>query len=237
MLPLPRFELHAPTSIDEVVRLLRTLGPDTHVLGGGTDLVPNMKHGLVSPRHVVSLQSVASLRGIEFDGYRFRIGAMTTLAAVGRDGKVAEAARALGEAARSVGGPHHRRMGTLGGNLCLDTRCRYFNQTHFWRDALGYCLKKDGSVCHVVAGGRNCVAAASNDTATALIALDGSVRANERTRDALGAGEELLHRRWNPKHGAGGRRDSHRSRCSGRWGTTGAPTKSPGGATRLIFRC
>jgi len=81
----------------------------------------------------------------------------------------------LAEAAAAVGGPLHRRMGTLGGNVCLDTRCRYINQTHFWRESLGFCLKVDGTKCHVVAKGRNCVAAASNDTATALIALDASL--------------------------------------------------------------
>jgi 4-hydroxybenzoyl-CoA reductase subunit beta len=100
---------------------------------------------------------------------------MTTLDAMTRDVRVREGAPALAEAARAVGGPHHRRMGTFGGNLCLDTRCRYFNQTHFWRNALGYCLKKDGTVCHVVSGGQKCVAAASNDTAAAMIALEGSI--------------------------------------------------------------
>jgi 4-hydroxybenzoyl-CoA reductase subunit beta len=85
-------------------------------------------------------------------------------------------APALAEAAGAVGGPHHRAMGTLGGNICLDTRCRYYNQTYFWRKALGYCLKKDGTVCHVVKGGAKCVAAASNDSAPALIALDAEIR-------------------------------------------------------------
>src|SRR5262249_32042626 len=84
-------------------------------------------------------------------------------------------APALAEATGAVGGPHHRAMGTLGGNICLDTRCRYYNQTYFWRKALGYCLKKDGTVCHVVKGGAKCVAAASNDTAPVLIALDAEI--------------------------------------------------------------
>jgi 4-hydroxybenzoyl-CoA reductase subunit beta len=84
-------------------------------------------------------------------------------------------APALAEAMGAVGGPHHRAMGTLGGNICLDTRCRYYNQTYFWRKALGYCLKKDGTVCHVVKGGAKCVAAASNDGGPALIALDAEI--------------------------------------------------------------
>jgi 4-hydroxybenzoyl-CoA reductase subunit beta len=85
---------------------------------------------------------------------------------------VRRVAPALAEACGAVGGPHHRAMGTLGGNICLDTRCRYYNQTYFWRRALGFCLKKDGTVCHVVKGGQKCVAAASNDSAPALIALE-----------------------------------------------------------------
>src|SRR6185312_7851562 len=83
---------------------------------------------------------------------------------------------ALSEACVQIAGPQLRRMGTLGGNLCLDTRCVYINQSYFWRSALGFCLKKDGTLCHVVAGGQRCVAAASNDTAPVLLALDASVR-------------------------------------------------------------
>lgn len=175
MLPLPRFALHAPKTVDEVVALLRDLGPDTTVVAGGTDLFPNMKHGLLAPRNLVSLADVPALRGVWLEGEALRVGAMTNLETVAAHEVVRTRAAALAEAALSVGGPHHRRMGTLGGNLCLDTRCRYYNQTHFWREALGYCLKKDGSKCHVVEGGRNCVAAASNDTAAALLVLDATI--------------------------------------------------------------
>lgn len=175
MLPLPPFALDTPSSLDAALALLAKYGPDASLIAGGTDLLPNMKHGLLSPRRLVSLANIPSLSGIsEVDG-ALRVGAMTPLEVVAKDSAVREHARALGEAARSVGGPHHRRMGTLGGNLCLDTRCRYYNQTHFWREALGYCLKKDGTTCHVVSGGKRCVAAASNDTAAAAIALDSTL--------------------------------------------------------------
>lgn len=172
MLPLPPFSLHSPSSLDDALALLGRFGPDVALIAGGTDLLPNMKHGLTAPRHVVSLAGVTSMRGITRDGSTLRIGAMTTLESVANHPLVREHARALAEAARAVGGPHHRRMGTLGGNLCLDTRCRYYNQTYFWREALGHCLKKDGTQCHVVSGGQKCVAAASNDTGAACIALD-----------------------------------------------------------------
>lgn len=175
MLPLPPFTLHRPTTLAEALSTLRSLGDEARVIAGGTDLLPNMKLGLDAPSHLVSLTGVPGLSGVRVGASSLSLGAMTTLDAIARDGDVRAHAAALAEAAASVGGPHHRRMGTLGGNLCLDTRCRYYNQSEFWRAALGFCLKRDGDTCHVVAGGRRCVAAASNDTAAALIALDAFV--------------------------------------------------------------
>src|SRR5688572_23770398 len=175
MLPLPRFALHNPTTLLEATALLHALGADTHIIAGGTDILPNMKQGLLAPRHVVSLQAVAELKGVRYEGGAIHIGAMTSLDAIARDGRVREAARVLAEAMGAVGGPHHRRMGTLGGNVCLDTRCVYYNQTYFWRQALGFCLKKDGTACHVVSSGKNCVAAASNDSAPVLMALGAAI--------------------------------------------------------------
>jgi 4-hydroxybenzoyl-CoA reductase subunit beta len=175
VLPLPAFKLHRPRTIEEAALLLHELGDRARLVAGGTDIVPNMKHGLVSAKALVSLQQVDALHGIREEDGALHIGAMTSLDKIAGDARVREVALALAEAAAGVGGPHHRRMGTLGGNLCLDTRCRYYNQTYFWRSALGFCLKKDGSVCHVVAGGQKCVAAASNDTAPALIALGSSI--------------------------------------------------------------
>ena len=188
MLPLPLFRHHAPESLDEVVALLAELGPQARLIAGGTDLLPNMKHGLSEPEHLVSLRRVAELSGVTASDEELRIGAMTPLAEVAADERIRGSALALAEAAAAVGGPHHRSMGTLGGNICLDTRCVYVNQTHFWREALGFCLKKDGSACHVVTSGRSCVAAASNDSAPALIALGGRIvvrnAAGERIIDA-----------------------------------------------------
>src|SRR5262245_46882005 len=143
-----------------------------------------MKHGLFDPEHVVSIARLAELRGIRLDiepgalgGARevVRIGAAMRLGEIADSVVVRRAAPALAEACALVGGPHHRAMGTLGGNVCLDTRCRYYNQTYFWRKSLGFCIKKDGTVCHVVRGGSKCVAAASNDSAPALMALDGVI--------------------------------------------------------------
>jgi 4-hydroxybenzoyl-CoA reductase subunit beta len=178
MLPLPVFEYHRPRTLDEALALLHELGPGARILAGGTDVLPNMKQGLFEPEHVVSIGRLEELRGISLadGGKSLVVGAGMKLAEMAESLLVQRLAPALAEAAGAVGGPHHRAMGTLGGNICLDTRCRYYNQTYFWRKALGYCLKKDGTVCHVVKGGAKCVAAASNDSAPALIALDATIR-------------------------------------------------------------
>lgn len=177
MLPLPIFDYHRPRTLDEALSLLAALGPSAQIIAGGTDVLPNMKQGLFEPEHVVSIARLEELRGIALDaaGTSLHVGAGMRLAEIAESLLVQRLAPALAEAAGAVGGPHHRAMGTLGGNICLDTRCRYYNQTYFWRKALGYCLKKDGTVCHVVKGGAKCVAAASNDSAPALIALDAEI--------------------------------------------------------------
>jgi len=172
MLRLPTFELAEPTTTAEAVELLARHGDRAMLLAGGTDLVPNMKHELFTPDVVVALGGIPELRGVReaADG-TLSIGATTTLDEVAGHAAVRSRAPALAQAASVVAGPQLRRMGTLGGNVMLDTRCQWYNQTYFWRSALGFCLKKDGTECHVVAGGNKCVAAASNDSAPALMTL------------------------------------------------------------------
>jgi 4-hydroxybenzoyl-CoA reductase subunit beta len=172
VLRLPKFALARPTTVAQAIALLEEAGPSARVIAGGTDLVPNMKHEIETPALVVSLGEIAELRGLrrEQDG-ALVIGAMTSLADVAAHELVLAQAPALAQACALVAGPQLRTMGTLGGNVMLDTRCQWINQSYFWRAALGFCLKKDGSVCHVVAGGKNCVAAASNDSAPALMTL------------------------------------------------------------------
>ncbi len=172
MLRLPPFRYHRPTTVDEAVTLLAEHAGDALLVAGGTDLIPNMKHRLFEPGHLVALKGVQDLRGIdERDGW-LRIGAAETLSSVARNPIVRERFPSLADAAGHVAGPQLRNMGTLGGNLCLDTRCTYYNQSAFWRGALGYCLKKDGTVCHVTRVGRKCVAAHSADTPPVLMTLD-----------------------------------------------------------------
>jgi len=173
MLRLPAFEFVKPESVDETLELMQRHGARCKVVAGGTDLIPNMKHRLFEPKVVIGLSGLEELRGIRLcDDGAVVIGAMTTLEECESSALLLRRAPGLAQAAHSVGGPSQRTMGTIGGNVCLDTRCVWYNQTHFWRKSLGYCLKKDGSVCHVVEGGRSCVAAASNDTGTMLTALN-----------------------------------------------------------------
>jgi len=177
MLRLPKFRVEYPTTIDQAVALMAEYGERAMLLAGGTDLIPNMKHKLFEPEVVVALGGVENLSGIcTNDDGSLHIGAITTLADVASSAVVAKHAPALTSAAGIVAGPQLRNMGTLGGNVMLDTRCQWYNQTYFWREALGFCLKKDGALCHVIAGGSKCVAAASNDTAPALMTLNAELR-------------------------------------------------------------
>jgi 4-hydroxybenzoyl-CoA reductase subunit beta len=176
VLTLPPFEYHAPGTVQEAVALLAAHRGKVKLIAGGTDLVPNMKHRLFTPEHVVGLRSIQGLRFVREQEGVIALGAMTTIAELSRNALVAQRLPSLARAAEQIAGPQLREMGTLGGNLCLDTRCVYYNQTYFWRKALGFCLKKDGTVCHVVKSGRKCVAAASNDTAPVLLTLGARVR-------------------------------------------------------------
>ena len=183
MLRLHEYTYHRPRTLAEAAAFLRE-HPDAMPIAGGTDLMPNMKHRLFTPRHLVALKGIGELHGIGLADAEGRaveagsagaaqvvMGAAATLTEVSRHPLVREALPALAEAAGKVAGPQIRNQGTLGGNLCLDTRCTYYNQSFFWRNALGFCLKKDGDVCHVTRTGKKCVAAHSSDTAPVLIAL------------------------------------------------------------------
>ena len=184
MLRLPTFDLQEPKSLYGALALLDEHGKNAMIVAGGTDLLPNMKHNLFEPKVLVSLARVEELTGITAtDDGGIDIGAMTTLAEVAASELVQQRAPAVAQACSLIAGPQLRTMGTLGGNILLDTRCQWYNQTYFWREALGFCLKKDGTACHVVEGGQKCVAAASNDSAPALMSVNASLvfeRLNER---------------------------------------------------------
>lgn len=175
MMTLPAVEVLRPATVQEAVAALRA-HPGSRLLAGGTDIVPNLKYGMYDTQHLVALRGLSKELRYVRDGGDLRLGALCSIDELAQSALIKERVPALADACGQIAGPQLRRMGTLGGNLCLDTRCVYINQSHFWRSALGFCLKKDGTVCHVVAGGKRCVAAASNDTAPVLLALGASVR-------------------------------------------------------------
>lgn len=181
MLRLPPFRYHRPREVEEALELLELHGEAGLPIAGGTDLIPNLKHRLFSPDHLVSLGHIAALRGVqrvqEDDGQGgwISIGAVVTLSELASHPLVRQRFPWLAAAAGQVAGPQLRNRGTVGGNLCLETRCTYYNQTEFWRGALGFCLKKDGAVCHVTRVGQKCVAAHSADTPPVLLTLDAQV--------------------------------------------------------------
>ena len=171
MLRLPWFDYRAPRSVAEAAQILAGEGPAAMLVAGGTDLLPNMKRRHQTPKVLVSLRGISSLKAIA-NGNGLTLGAGLTLS---ETLKIEKLPAALRQAAGQIATPHLRNMGTLGGNLCLDTRCTYYNQNYEWREAIGFCLKKDGQTCWVATASKRCVAVSSTDTAPALIALNASV--------------------------------------------------------------
>ena len=178
MMRLPWFEHRAPRSIEEAARILAGEGTRAMLLAGGTDLLPNMKRRQQTPAVLVSLREVKELRSItngSGGSGDVRLGAGLTLTQIVNTPQVGERYPGLMQAAALVASTHLRNMATIGGNLCLDTRCSYYNQTEEWRKAINYCYKKDGDVCWVATASKRCVAVSSTDTAPALIALGAKV--------------------------------------------------------------
>jgi 4-hydroxybenzoyl-CoA reductase subunit beta len=174
MTGLAPFTLHRPTTVAQASELLAQW-PAARLVAGGTDLIPNLRRGIGAPSALIDVGAIAEFARIERDAHGWRIGAGVTLAALATDAGVAAGLPALSEAAASVAGPGHRAVATLGGNLCLDTRCVFYNQSEWWRRANHYCLKLGGETCHVAPQGKRCHAAFSSDVTPALLALDARV--------------------------------------------------------------
>jgi 4-hydroxybenzoyl-CoA reductase subunit beta len=175
-LSLPQFKLLRPRSIQEAIGYLGMHAGNIRVLAGGTDLIPSMRQMLFEPEYVLALCGIAALGRIAqpADGGA-EIGALTTLRAIERSAFLGQQYPVLTEAASTVASPVLRNMGTIGGNICLDTRCLWYNQSLTWRKGCGFCIKKDGDLCHVAPGGTKCWAAFSGDTPPALLCLNAEI--------------------------------------------------------------
>jgi len=175
-LSLPEFKLLRPRTVDEATGYLAKYASNVRVLAGGTDLIPSMRQKLFEPRYVLDIRHIPELKGIlRRIEAGVEIGALTTLTAVERSDFLRQHYPVLTEAARTVASPLLRNMGTIGGNICLDTRCLWYNQSLTWRKGCGFCIKKDGDLCHVAPGGSKCWAVFSGDTPPALLCLNAEI--------------------------------------------------------------
>src|ERR1700688_4127408 len=172
---LPEFRVLNPATLDEALAA-RAANPGSMPLGGGTDLVVNIRRGIVAPPVLIDMNRVAGLSTITADANGLAVGASVTLTALAEHPGVIAHYPVLAQAASHIAGPTHRNMGTVGGNLCLDTRCIFYNQSEWWRDANHHCLKTTGEICHVAPKSRGvCFATFSGDLAPALLTLDAEI--------------------------------------------------------------
>ena len=171
MMRLPPFRYLAPKAAREAARILADHGPEAMAVAGGTDLYPNMKRKQFEPKVLVGLRGIEGARGIAANG-SLRLGGLATLREVAEHEAVLARWPSVARSAGLVSSPPLRNAGTIGGNLCVDTRCNYYNQSEFWRASIGYCMKKDGDICLVAPGSSMCWALSSSDTAPVMISLD-----------------------------------------------------------------
>ena len=191
MMRLPKFDYRVPREIAEAVKIMAGSGPEGQFVAGGTDLYPNMKRRQQTPRTVISVMRVPELNQITGDGKSgIRIGASVTLTDLVEHPLINRDYPVVAHAARTISTPILRNMGTIGGNLLLDTRCNYYDQNYEWRKGVNFCLKKDGDVCWVAPGSSKCWAVQSSDLVPVMVAIGAKFRLastlGERMIDAAG---------------------------------------------------
>lgn len=167
---MPELHLARPREVVEAVAARRQ-HPGSRFIAGGTDLLVGIRHGLSRPDLLIDLAGIDELNGISAEDRGLRIGAGVTLVTLARNPLITTNYRAVAQAAEAVAAPGHRALATVGGNLCLDTRCIFYNQSEWWRQSNGFCLKRGGDICHVAPQGQRCHAAYTGDLAPALLAL------------------------------------------------------------------
>jgi 4-hydroxybenzoyl-CoA reductase subunit beta len=191
MMRLPKFDYHVPRTIAEAVNIIGDAGPEAQFVAGGTDLYPNMKRRQQTPQTVISVTRLPELNQITGDGQvGLRIGASVTLTDICDNRIIKRDYPVIAQAARTISTPILRNMGTIGGNLLLDTRCNYYDQNYEWRKGINFCLKKDGDVCWVAPGSAKCWAVQSSDLVPVMVAIGAKFRListlGERLIDAAG---------------------------------------------------
>lgn len=177
MMRLPKFEYRVPRSVAEAVKIIGDVGPAAQFVAGGTDLYPNMKRRQQTPQTVISVMRLIELNQVTGDGGSgIRIGASVTLTDLIENEIIKRDYPVITQAARTISTPILRNMGTIGGNLLLDTRCNYYDQNYEWRKGINFCLKKDGDVCWVAPGSSKCWAVQSSDLVPVMVAIGAKFR-------------------------------------------------------------
>jgi 4-hydroxybenzoyl-CoA reductase subunit beta len=177
MMRLPKFNYRTPRTIAEAVKIIGDTGPEAQFVAGGTDLYPNMKRRQQLPKTVISVMRLPELNQITGDGKSgLVIGASMTLTDIVENPIIKRDYPVIAAAARTISTPILRNMGTIGGNLLLDTRCNYYDQNYEWRKAINFCLKKDGDVCWVAPGSSKCWAVQSSDLVPVMVAIGAKFR-------------------------------------------------------------
>jgi 4-hydroxybenzoyl-CoA reductase subunit beta len=193
MTTLPEFEVYIPESVKEALAFLSENKGRAKIVAGGTDLLPSLKQRLFEPQFLIDIKPLAELQGIRtLDNGDISIGALTTITEIAADPFITAELPVLQQAAATVAGPSLRNVGTIGGNVCLDTRCYWYNQSYFWRASCGFCIKKDGSVCHVAPGSKKCWAVSSADTPAALLTLDATFQLSSASGDRILSSSEFF---------------------------------------------
>src|SRR4029453_7731755 len=191
MMRLPKFSYRTPRTIAEAVKIIGDVGPEAQFVAGGTDLYPNMKRRQQMPKTVISVMRLTELNRVSGDGAQgLTIGASVTLTEICEHEIIRRDYPVVASAARTISTPILRNMGTIGGNLLLDTRCNYYDQNYEWRKAINFCLKKDGDICWVAPGSSKCWAVQSSDLVPVMVAIGAKFRLastlGERMIDAAG---------------------------------------------------
>jgi 4-hydroxybenzoyl-CoA reductase subunit beta len=177
MMRLPKFEYRMPRSLEDAVKMKADCGNEAMFVAGGTDLYPNMKRRQQTPKTVISVMRLAELHSIKGDAESgMTIGAGVLLHEVCENASISQSHCVVSEAAKTISTPLLRNMGTIGGNLLLDTRCNYYDQNYEWRKGINFCMKKDGDTCWVAPGSPKCWAVQSSDLVPVMVALGAKLK-------------------------------------------------------------
>ena len=186
MMRLPKFTYRTPQTIAEAVRIIGDTGPEAQFVAGGTDLYPNMKRRQQLPKTVISVMRLPELNQVSGAGSQGTvIGASVTLTEICENETIKRDYPVIAAAARTISTPILRNMGTIGGNLLLDTRCNYYDQNYEWRRAINFCLKKDGDICWVAPGSSKCWAVQSSDLVPVMVAIGAKFRLTSTLGDRI----------------------------------------------------